>query len=327
MSLLFPGFFLAAALATGLVLRWLRARQILDHPNARSSHAVPTPRGGGLATTPLILAGFGGWFALHGGAPGDWAMLLGAAALALVSWVDDRRTLPAWPRFAVQIAAVAVALALMPPFALTGGLVPPGVEKLVLGLAWVWFVNLTNFMDGIDGITGVEALSVAIGLLFALPGVAPAGLLAILAGCVLGFLAWNWHPAKVFMGDVGSIPLGYVLGYLLLQGAAKHPEGWAVALILPAIYWADASLTLARRALEGKAILRAHREHFYQKATQGGWSHARVCMVILVANLCLVGMARVAAAGHPWLALAASAAVTALILVLFQARFAHRDDD
>jgi UDP-N-acetylmuramyl pentapeptide phosphotransferase/UDP-N-acetylglucosamine-1-phosphate transferase len=327
MSLLFLGFFAAAIFATGLVLLWLRKRRILDLPNARSSHAVPTPRGGGLAVTPLVLLGFGGWFAVHGGAPGDWAMLFGAALLGAISWIDDRHTLPAWPRFAAQIVAVALAMALMPRFDLTGGAVPPGVEKLVLGLAWLWFVNLTNFMDGIDGITGVEALSIAVGLLFALPGAVPGGLLAIVAGCVLGFLVWNWHPAKIFMGDVGSVPLGYVLGYLLLGGAAKHPDGWAVALILPALYWADASLTLARRALAGEPIWRAHREHFYQKATQGGWSHAQVCLLILVANLCLIGMARVAAAGHPWQALTAAAAVSALVLILFQAKFAHRDKD
>jgi UDP-N-acetylmuramyl pentapeptide phosphotransferase/UDP-N-acetylglucosamine-1-phosphate transferase len=327
MSLLFAGFFAAAALATGLVLHWLRARRILDHPNARSSHAIPTPRGGGLAVTPLVLLGFGGWFALHGGTPADWAMLGGAALLALISWIDDRRTLPPWPRFAAQIAAVALVLGLMPEFSLTGGIVPPTVEKLVLGLGWLWFVNLTNFMDGIDGITGVEALCIVVGLLLAVPEAVAPDLLAILAGCLLGFLCWNWHPAKIFMGDVGSIPLGYVLGYLLLSATGRHPEGWAVALILPALYWADASITLVRRALAGKAIWRAHREHFYQKATQGGWSHARVCLLILVANLCLIGMAHLAAIGHPWQALAAAAAVTALILVLFQTRFARRDDD
>lgn len=326
MSLLFAGFFAAAALGTGLVLRWLRAKEILDRPNHRSSHAVPTPRGGGLAVTPLIVAGFGGWLAVHGGSAADWAMLGGAALLGLVSWIDDRRTLPAWPRFAAQVVAVAATLALMPRFSLTGGAVPPGVEKLVLGLGWLWFVNLTNFMDGIDGITGIETLSIAVGLLLAVPGAVAPDLLAILAGCVLGFLAWNWHPAKIFMGDVGSIPLGFVLGYLLLGAAARHPEGWAVALILPALYWADASITLARRALARKAIWRAHREHFYQKATQGGWSHARVCLLILGANLCLVGMAHLAAAGRPWQALAGAAAVTALILVLFQARYASRDD-
>ncbi len=318
---LFAGFALAAAAATGLALRWLRARQILDRPNDRSSHTVPTPRGGGLAVTPLLIAGLGGWFAVRGGTSAEWAMLAGAALLGLLSWRDDRTPLPPLPRFAVQIVAVATVLALLPPAAITGGLLPSAVEKLFLGLAWLWFVNLFNFMDGIDGITGVEAASIAVGLFVALPGAVAAGPLAILAGCAVGFLAWNWHPAKIFMGDVGSIPLGYVLGFLLLEGALHHPQGWAAALILPAVYWADATITLLRRALAGKAIWRAHREHFYQRATQGGWSHARVSALVLLANLCLIGVARIAGFGHPWLALAAATAAVAMLLALFHVRF------
>jgi UDP-N-acetylmuramyl pentapeptide phosphotransferase/UDP-N-acetylglucosamine-1-phosphate transferase len=322
----FATAFALTVAATGLILRWLRAKQILDLPNARSSHAVPTPRGGGLAVTPIVVAGIGLCFALRGGSAADWAMLAGAAGLAALSWIDDRRSLPPWPRFAAQIAAVALVLALMPKCAVTGGLLPSAAEKILLGLAWVWFVNLTNFMDGIDGITGVETISLSVGLLLALPGVAAAGPLAILAGAALGFLVWNWHPAKIFMGDVGSIPLGFVLGYLLLRGTILHPLGWAVGLILPALYWTDATLTLVRRGLAGKPVWQAHKEHFYQRATQGGWSHARVSLLLLVGNLGLIGMARLAAQGRPILGLAGALAATALILALFQAKYRNRDD-
>ncbi|WP_337996555.1 glycosyltransferase family 4 protein [Oleispirillum naphthae] len=324
-GLLFGGFCLAGAAATGLALRWLRARRILDMPNARSSHAVPTPRGGGLAVTPLVLGGLAVWFSSHGGSAADWAMLAGALLLAAVSWIDDRRTLTPLPRFAAQIVAAAAVLALMPKSAILGGLLPSWAEKLVLGLAWVWFVNLFNFMDGIDGITGVETIAIALGLFVAAPGVLAGGPLAIVAGTTLGFLVWNWHPAKIFMGDVGSIPLGFVLGYLLLSMTALHPAGWAVALILPAVYWADATVTLARRAFAGKPVWRAHREHFYQRATQGGWSHARVSALIAFADIVLIALARAAARTGPWLALAAAAVATALILALFQSKYRNRD--
>lgn len=326
LGLLFAAAFAAAALATGAARRWLRARAILDRPNHRSSHTVPTPRGGGLAVTPLALAGCAGWFALAGSSPGDWAMLAGAALLAGVSWRDDTASLPPLPRFAAQIVAVAAALATMPHVGFSAGLLPAAAETLLVGLAWVWFVNLFNFMDGIDGITGVETASIAVGLSIALPGAVATGPLAIVAGCALGFLVWNWHPAKIFMGDVGSIPLGYVLGYLLLSGAVHHPAGWAVALILPAYYWADATVTLVRRALAGKAIWRAHREHFYQRATQGGWSHARVSGIVLLGNLGLIGMARLAGLGSPWLALAGAAAATLLVLALFAQRYRNPRD-
>ncbi len=322
----FAASFGLTVLSTGLVLRWLRAKRILDLPNARSSHAAPTPRGGGLAVTPLVIVGIGFWLILRGGSPADWAMLAGTALLAAVSWIDDRRSLPPGPRFAAQIAAVALVLALMPKSLLLGGLLPSAAEKILLGLAWVWFVNLYNFMDGIDGITGVETASLSVGLLFALPGVAAAAPLAILAGAAVGFLVWNWHPAKIFMGDVGSIPLGFVLGYQLLQGVALHPLGWTAALILPALYWTDATITLLRRGLAGKPVWQAHREHFYQRATQGGWSHARVSLLLLIGNLGLIGMARIAAKGQPFLGLGGAALATALILALFQAKYRSRDE-
>ena len=326
-GLLFGAFFAAATAATALVLRWLRAKQILDMPNTRSSHAVPTPRGGGLAVTPLILVGLAACFASRGGGRADWAMLVGGALLAAVSWIDDRRPLPPGPRFAAQIIAVAGVLALMPESRLTGGLLPPITEKIALGLAWVWFVNLFNFMDGMDGITGVETIGIALGLLVAVPGTVAAGPLAVITGTALGFLVWNWHPAKIFMGDVGSIPLGFVLGYLLLKTVSIHPLGWAVALILPALYWSDATITLLRRGLAGKPVWRAHREHFYQRATQGGWSHARVSLLMLAGNLGLIGMARVAATGHLVLGLTGAAVATALILALFQVKYRNRDTD
>ena len=152
-----------------------------------------------------------------------------------------------------------------------------------IGLGWVWFINLFNFMDGIDGISGVECLGIGLGVavIAALDGV-PSGhgsLGICLAAAAAGFLIWNWHPAKVFMGDVGSVPLGFLIGWLLLDMAAAG--AWAPAVILPAYYLADATITLLRRLLRGAAPWQAHRDHFYQQATQAGRSHARVASLTL----------------------------------------------
>ena len=310
-------FALAGFAATGGVLRILRARKILAPPNARSSHTRPTPRGGGLAVTPLAALGLAWAMSRTGATPGGLAMLAGMAALGLVSWIDDRRNLSPLPRLLVQIAAVAVTLSLMPPLFLPRGLVPPLLEKIVAGIAWVWFVNLYNFMDGIDGIAGVETAAVAVGLMLAGAGRLSPLPYAVVAGTALGFLAWNWHPAKIFLGDVGSIPLGFCLGYLMLDAATALPGGWAIPLILPAYYWADATWTLLRRALEGKKVWQAHREHFYQRAVRGGWSHATVSLAVLLCNAALIGAAVLSVHRRPFAALALAAVAAALTLRLF----------
>ena len=301
----------ASWIATGRVLGWLGRRQIVDTPNHRSSHTQPTPRGGGIgllaAALPALLV-----FAVTTAMPLPWLVLVAAAAgLALVSWRDDRGHVRARWRLLAQIAAVAAGLAALDGGPVFQGLLPPALDLLAAGLAWVWFVNLTNFMDGIDGITGVEAASIGIGLAAVGAPVAP-GL--ILAAAALGFLRWNWHPARLFMGDVGSVPLGYLLGALLVM-LAKGGH-WAPALILPAYYLADATWTLVRRLFQGKRVWEAHREHFYQQAVQRGWSHARVSISIGILNVCLVFLAFLALSA-PWPALAAAALLTGATLFRF----------
>jgi len=176
-------------------------------------------------------------------------------------------------------------------------------------------------MDGIDGIAGVEAIGIgigiyAIGVVF-MPAAAGYGQALAVAAAMAGFLLWNWHPARIFLGDVGSIPLGFLLGWLLLDLAARGL--WQAALILPLYYLADASLTLVRRLLRGAVIWRAHREHCYQIAVQRGRSHATVARAIALANAVLVGLAFIAAwpsdaPALPWLMLAAAAIIVALLM-------------
>jgi UDP-N-acetylmuramyl pentapeptide phosphotransferase/UDP-N-acetylglucosamine-1-phosphate transferase len=280
---------------TGLMLRVLTRKEIMDRPNARSSHNAPKPRGGGLAVVPIVLLSWLGaalWFDVL--SSNLTLILIGAVGLALMSWRDDLKSLPALPRILAHAIAVAVCLYgardMGPVFQ---GLLPPLWDRLLAGLIWLWFINLFNFMDGIDGISGVESGAIGIGLFLTgvvltglNPGVLPP---LLLAAASIGFLVWNWPPSKLFLGDVGSVPLGFLLGWLLLAWAAQGY--WAAAAILPAYYFADATITLARRALRGAKVWHAHREHFYQRAVQGGASHAQVTRGVLICNAVLIGCA------------------------------------
>lgn len=298
-------------IATGRVLVWLQQRQIVDTPNHRSSHTRATPRGGGIGLLAAALSALLA-FALVTSTLTPWLLLIVAAAgLAVVSWRDDLGHIPARWRLLAQAAAVVAGLAVLDGGPVFQGLLPPWLDLLAAGLAWVWFVNLTNFMDGIDGITGVEAASIGIGL--ALVG-APAAPALIVAAAALGFLRWNWHPARLFMGDVGSVPLGYLLGALLIS-LAKGGH-WAPALILPAYYLADATWTLGRRLLQGRRVWEAHREHFYQRAVQRGWSHGRVAAAVGLVNVGLVLLALMALS-HPWPALAGAAVLVGASMLRF----------
>jgi UDP-N-acetylmuramyl pentapeptide phosphotransferase/UDP-N-acetylglucosamine-1-phosphate transferase len=312
--------------ATGAVIPWLRRRAILDTPNARSSHDRPTPRGGGIGLLAGLIVG---WIAtaalLPGAEPGRMAAVVaGLLGLAAVSFADDRRGLPAAVRLAAQAVAVAGCLALLPPDALVfQGVLPPSADRIATALAWLWFINLFNFMDGIDGISGVEAASVGLGaalVAWFVGSFAAVGLGLTLAGAALGFLAWNWPPARVFLGDVGSVPLGFALGWLLIGAALDG--AWAAALILPAYYWTDATVTLMRRLARGEAVWRAHRSHFYQRAVQGGMGHAEAARHVLSTNLALVAFAYLSLQVSPWIALALAVFPVAILVRRFGDRAA-----
>lgn len=310
--------FAATGIATGVVLKVLRRRAILDLPNHRSSHTIPTPRGGGIAVMAVLLPAWAAIALADGAPPPDLlAVLAGALVLAAVSWIDDLRTL-GWPiRLAVQLAAVALGLAAMAEDGLFfQGYLPFWLDRLAAAFLWLWFINLFNFMDGIDGMAGTEAACLGGGLaLIALatgwPGLtAPLGLAVVAAA--LGFLVWNWPPAKLFLGDVGSVPLGYLLGWLLLDAAVAG--AWAAALILPAYYLADATITLLRRLSRGEPIFEPHAQHFYQQAVRGGSSHAEVVRAVLFANLVLIALALGATRGAVLAALVGAAATVAILL-------------
>jgi UDP-N-acetylmuramyl pentapeptide phosphotransferase/UDP-N-acetylglucosamine-1-phosphate transferase len=314
----------ATAGATRLLMPHLARLRVIDRPNERSSHVAPTPRGGGLALVPVAAIGWLTASALASAIPSPalaWAAI-GALALCALSWVDDLRSLSPAIRLAAHAVIVALLLVRLPDDVLHfQGLLPLWADRLAAGLAWLWFINLFNFMDGIDGISGVETIAIGAGVLLIGAFAADAANLmlpaAALAGAGAGFLVWNWHPAKVFLGDAGSVPLGLMLGWLLLELAARG--FWAAALILPLYYLTDATFTILRRAARGDAVWRAHREHFYQKAVQRGLSHSRVALLVAITDVALVMLAARSIVS-PWPALLAAVLVTAGLLALLRGR-------
>ena len=323
---------LGAGLLAGLItwalarmtLKLLSAHDVVDRPNERSSHEQPATTGGGIAVIGVALSGWT-FFALITGTLAEiWGIMVAALVLTVISFIDDIRHVPLLLRFAGHIIAVAFGLTLLPDTALLfGGLLPSWADRLVTGVAWVWFINLFNFMDGIDGITGVETIAVAGGLATALSLMALSGggdwsmalPAAVLAGAAAGFLMLNWHPARLFLGDAGSIPLGYLLGWLLVWTACVAGLWW-LALALPLYYWADATTTLLARGARGEKIWRAHRRHAYQVAVQAGASHATVAGFIALVNVALVLLALLAVVGviPVWPMIALTVALTSIAL-------------
>ena len=273
---------LVSAVLVLLIRDWAERKAILDHPNERSSHEVPKPRGGGIAIVLITLAGSALWWT-----PRFAVVALAALVVAVVSWVDDVRHLPATMRLGVQsLAAVAVLIAFP-----AGAFTP---------LAFFWIVGLTNaynFMDGIDGIAGGQAVVAGLawglfGMLAQQPLIAILGLL--IAGSSAGFLMHNWQPARIFMGDVGSAFLGFTFASLaIMEWPNLRLTAAGVLVVWPFV--TDAAFTFVRRALRGERVMEAHRSHIYQRLNQRGLSHAAVSSI--------------------YIALAAGGAVAALFLI------------
>lgn len=269
-----------------LMLSWLlrRGRLPMDHPNERSLHATPTPRIGGLG----IMAGVGGgavWLAGSGLLQPVLPVVLAAFALAAMSVLDDVRGLPVALRFLAHfVAAVACLLAL----GLTGWALLAGT------LAVVWVTNLYNFMDGSDGLAGgMAAIGFGALALAAWLGDAP-GLAAFstaIAAAALAFLRFNFPPARVFMGDAGSIPLGFMAATLGVVGAMQQVWPWLFPLLVFSPFIVDASVTLARRGLRGEKIWRAHRSHYYQRVVLLGATHRQLAVAAYALMLAMAALA------------------------------------
>ncbi|TDV34714.1 UDP-N-acetylmuramyl pentapeptide phosphotransferase/UDP-N-acetylglucosamine-1-phosphate transferase [Paraburkholderia caballeronis] len=266
---------LVAAILAAAILRMLIAtgwawRLATDIPNHRSLHSLPTPRVGGWSIVPVSAA-----FMVVAGQP-MWPVAALTVGLAVVSQIDDRRGLTARVRFAAHLAAVAALLIVYPVSA-------PWWMLVAIGFLMLWLVNLYNFMDGIDGLAGGMALFgfsayaiAALGGAHASPEMAMSG--AAIAGAALGFLFLNFHPAKLFLGDAGSVPLGFLAGALGYWGwrGDVWPLGFPAMVFSPFI--ADATVTLLKRLLRGEKFWQAHREHYYQRMVRSGIGHARTAI-------------------------------------------------
>ena len=320
------------------LLKYLRKRQIMDNPNHRSLHQIPTPRGGGIG---IMIGLLPAWYIVY--FFGTWShktdstvilqIALIAYGLAVFSFIDDLKPLPPQVKLLVQLVMVVLAVMSIPNdwfqfrlfpaiFGDQGSII---AAKIFITFIWLWFINLYNFMDGSDGITAIETLSIGLAwflYIMFLPlgdwlqnmiygrfnaSLGPfwlahysfkfydeiqlkiyyAAFLGLsLAASSLAFLKFNWHPAKIFLGDVGSIPLGFLVGFVLLIMCGLGL--WPLVVILPLYYWADSGVTLARRVIKGEKFWLPHRSHFYQRAILSGASHNTIAKHVLKTNLVLM---------------------------------------
>lgn len=291
---------IAAAVSAGiiLVLLPLLRRYALAHPNSRSSHHKSTPQGGGIAVVVATVAVATGALAigLREVALDPawlWPVFSATVLITLVGAVDDIRTIEVAPRLLLQTIAVAIMIAGLPTELRALPMLPWWIERALEALACLWFVNLTNFMDGIDWMTVAEFVPIAIGLtLIGLLGGLPIEAVVIalaLCGGLIGFAPFNRPVARIFLGDVGSLPIGLLFGWQLVLLAGN---GYlAAALVLPLYYVADATLTLLRRVVNREPFWHAHRTHFYQRATTRGYRVPEIVARVFATNFALVALA------------------------------------
>lgn len=283
---------LLSALLT-VVLKPLLIRYALARPNARSSHKIPTPQGGGISVLAATIFVAGG--AVTALVLPFWdfiIVILSATAFAVVGAADDIHPMPVSLRLGLQFVVVMLVVS-QTDVRLFPETIPLILERILLFFGGVWFVNLVNFMDGLDWITVSEmvpitAVIAGLGLVGILPmwvGV----LAAALCGALLGFAPFNKPVAQVFLGDVGSLSIGLLVGWMLLELAGTG--ALAAALLLPLYYLMDATITLLRRLARGEKVWEAHRSHFYQKATDNGFSAMAVSAHVFGLNLALAALA------------------------------------
>jgi UDP-N-acetylmuramyl pentapeptide phosphotransferase/UDP-N-acetylglucosamine-1-phosphate transferase len=322
----------AALICAGLIvlLRPLLQRYALARPNARSSHVTPTPQGGGIAViAATAVAAVIGLFWAPGLGSAIPIVLAAALCLAAVGMVDDLRPIEVVPRLALQFVVVTVLLAGLPSQIRFLETIPLWLERGLLILGLLWFVNLVNFMDGLDWMTVAEMLPMTVALAaFAFFGETPSDILPIalaLAGALLGFAPFNRPVARLFLGDVGSLPIGLLTGWCLIE-LASHQHVVA-ALLLPLYYLADATITLFRRVAAGDRFWDAHRSHFYQRATDNGFSVRRIVLDVFLLNLLLAGLATTSIAAGSARVDGAMLALGALLVTVVLARFSRSRRD
>lgn len=277
--------FAVSAAATWMALRYARRKKLIDLPDARRSHSIPTPRGGGIGIVITVLLGLAALAHYFPDMGSPSRLMIAIALIAIIGWIDDHRPLPALLRLVVHCVAVAIWLAPLIGAALSSSaqldttpLQTTGIV-VVLGIICVWSINLHNFMDGINGLLSLQAIFVLLVLAALCLGDGHAlhsAQMGLWAAAIFGFLPFNFPRARIFMGDVGSGALGLLIAVAVIWQFSTQASAVPSGLIAVSAFLTDATCTLLWRALSGQPWYRAHREHLYQWMVRAGMSHARV---------------------------------------------------
>ncbi|WP_212590470.1 MraY family glycosyltransferase [Williamwhitmania taraxaci] len=275
---------------TYFVRKWALNKSILDEPNERSSHSIPTPRGGGIAIAITWFLAIGFLFFQKDIDLALFSALLCGIPISVIGLVDDVFTISPKLRLFIQTASATLALIFL------GGLnsidvgfsllTVPYLFSIIAIIGIVWFTNLFNFLDGIDGYISAEVIFIGFSFFLLFGGIAP----VLLAAITAGFLVWNWQPAKIFMGDVGSTLLGFTIGVFAVYYQNSGDSSIIIWLMLTSLFWFDASLTLFRRWRNGETLSKAHKKHAYQRIVQSGFSHQKTVIYSLLINFSILGL-------------------------------------
>ena len=324
-GLLFAAFILSALLSwvfTAYVRLYVLKRNLLDIPNIRSSHSIPTARGGGIAiVTVMMLSGTSSLLL-----PGTQfhillCLLLATLAFSILGWQDDKHDLSASPKFLIQLLISGLASVWLFWGVIGWSWSFSDVIILMLSVLWItWMANVYNFMDGIDGISAVESiiLGVTTAYWFTVSGSISVAILCMtVAGAALGFLRWNWSPAKIFMGDAGSLALGGFFALIAIIGATILEIPFPAFLVLYAVYLADTGATMLNRMIKKEKWWQAHRSHYYQRAVQSGFSHAQVSLAVMGINILLAVLASLLVADMVSVSTAIAMTLLLLATVMF----------
>jgi Fuc2NAc and GlcNAc transferase len=310
-------YFFSCVIILFVIVRFSKNLRLVDIPNNRSFHQTPTPSGGGLAIVSIILcANYADVIEI---CP---EFIVGGFLLALVGLVDDIKPLPVLPRLVSQMIVTGCIVFFLPVNAAVMG-IPMILVKAVLFVAGVWFINIYNFMDGIDGLAGGYGNAAAVGFLFCIQGTLQVEdwnleIYREIIYLTMAFLIFNWSPAKIFMGDTGSTFLGYAFFSLGVRGLIHGNYIMYSFIIIMSFFWIDATITIARRFFRGEKIFRAHKEHAFHKAAAifGHWKVS--CFIIVTTLVWLNPMAKKTVENiqyAPWLTFLATLPVLFIILL------------
>jgi len=282
--------FLLSFSLTYLIKNYAIKKSLVAEVNERSSHTVATPHGGGIAVALTWFIGLIYLYFTNQIEPNLFYALLCGVVIAVVGLVDDIVELKPKTRMIIFTLVSFVGLYIIGGFnTLTFGIFDisnPIITSIFAMLLILWYINLTNFIDGIDSYLAMKFIFLSLAGFILFGGAH----FVVLGVSILGFLYWNWHKAKIFMGDVGSTLLGYTIAIITIYYANQEPSNFWVWITLYALFWFDATLTLVRRKLNGEMLSQAHKKHAYQRLTQSGWSHSRVTLYAFALNIIIFSL-------------------------------------